>query len=127
MKIHHIGYVVKNIDKYKQNLIIKKSIKKVYDKIQKAELELIQADNILIELIEPQDKSAFTYNFLKNGGGYHHLCYEVNSLDEAFDIIKKNRMIKVLEPMYAVLLDAYVVFAYNRNKEMTEFVICQKK
>ncbi len=63
MKIHHIGYVVKNIDKYKQNLIIKKSIKKVYDKIQKAELELIQADNILIELIEPQDKSAFTYNF----------------------------------------------------------------
>jgi len=36
-------------------------------------------------------------------------------------------MIKVLEPMYAVLLDAYVVFAYNRNKEMTEFVICQKK
>ena len=125
MRIHHIGYVVKSIEKYKKSLIDTEVVKALYDETQKANLALLKADNIFIELIEPQSKDSFTYNFLQKGGGYHHLCYET-SRQEAEDLIAKKRMIKVLDWVYATLLDAQVCFAYNRNKEVVEFV-CLKK
>ena len=124
MKVHHIGYVVKNIEKYKKNLIIDEVVKEVYDDIQKAKLVLIKTDNIFIELIEPQSEDSFTYNFLIKGGGYHHLCYETTKT-EAEKLIKAKKMIKVMDWVYAPLLDSEVAFAYNRNKEVVEFV-CQK-
>jgi len=124
VKIHHIGYVVKNIEKYKKNLIIDEVVKEVYDDTQRAKLVLLKTDNVFIELIEPQNEKSFTYNFLRKGGGYHHLCYEV-SKDTAESFIKDKKMIKVLDWVYAPLLDSEVMFAYNRNKEIVEFV-CQK-
>jgi len=124
VRVHHIGYVVKNIEKYKKNLVIDEVIKEIYDDIQKAKLVLLKADNIFIELIEPQSEESFTYNFLQKGGGYHHLCYETTKV-KAEEYIKDKKMIKVLDWVYAPLLDSEVVFAYNRNKEVVEFV-CQK-
>jgi len=124
MRIHHIGYVVKNIEKYKKNLVIDETVKEVYDDIQKAKLILLKADNIFIELIEPQNSDAFTYNFLQKGGGYHHLCYETTK-ERVEKFIKDKKMIKVLDWIYAPLLDSKVCFAYSRNKEVVEFV-CQK-
>ena len=33
-----------------------------------------------IELIEPLNSKSTTYNYLKKtGGGYHHICYEINT------------------------------------------------
>jgi len=127
MRVHHIGYVVKSIERYKKNLILQETIKSIYDPIQKAKLELIKSDNIYIELIEPQEESAFTYAFMKKGGGYHHLCYEVESKQEALRVVQERKMIKVLDFVYAPLLEAEVIFAYNRNREVVEFVICQKR
>jgi len=124
VRVHHIGYVVKNIEKYRKNLIIDKVVKEVYDDTQKAKLVLLKTDNIFIELIEPQNEKSFTYNFLRKGGGYHHLCYEV-SKDMAESFIKNKKMIKVLDWVYAPLLDSEVMFAYSVNKEVVEFV-CQK-
>ena len=125
MKIHHVGYVVKSIEKYKKNLIIEEIVKELYDETQKANLALIQLDNIFIELIEPCSEESFTYNFLQKGGGYHHLCYET-SKKKAEAMIQTKKMIKVLDWVYAPLLDGDVCFAYNRNKEVVEFV-CLKK
>jgi len=124
VKVHHIGYVVKNIEKYKKNLIIDEVLREVYDEIQKAKLVLLKSENIFIELIEPQSKESFTYNFLQKGGGYHHLCYETTK-ENAENLIKTKKMIKVLDWVYAPLLESEVMFAYNKNKEVVEFV-CQK-
>lgn len=125
MKIHHIGYVVRSIEKYKKNLIIDEVLKEVYDETQKANLTLIKAQNVFIELIEPTVKESFTYNFLQKRGGYHHLCYE-SSKEEAQQLIQNKKMVKVLDWVYAPLLDGEVCFVYNRNKEIVEFV-CLKK
>jgi methylmalonyl-CoA/ethylmalonyl-CoA epimerase len=127
VRIHHIGYVVKSIERYRDNLITQEVIKSLYDPVQKAKLELIKSDNVYIELIEPQEESAFTYTFMKKGGGYHHLCYEIENKKKALDIIRKKKMIKILDFIYAPLLEAEVLFAYNRNKEVVEFVICPRK
>jgi len=124
MKIHHLGYVVHDIDEYSKNLVDSHIIKRVNDEIQQAELALIKTENILIELIKPNKATSFTYNFLQKGGGFHHLCFEVSSKDKAEKIIQEKRMIKVLDWVYAPLLESEVIFAYNKNKEVVEFV-CQ--
>jgi methylmalonyl-CoA/ethylmalonyl-CoA epimerase len=125
MKIHHIGYVVKDIEKYKKNLVVGNILKEVYDDTQNAKLVLIESENIFIELIEPQTEDAFTYSFLQKGGGYHHLCYETTK-EEAEYLIKEKKMIKVLGWVHAPLLESDVCFAYNRNKEVVEFVCLEK-
>ena len=122
--IHHVGYVVKDIDEYAGNLVKSFIVKRLYDETQEAELALIQTENVFIELIQPIKERSFTYNFLQKGGGYHHLCYKVHSKSKAEEIIRKKRMIKVLDWVYAPLLQADVVFAYNKNKEVVEF-LCQ--
>ena len=124
MGVHHIGYVVKDIDQYAANLVEGVIIKRLYDDVQEADLALIQADNVLIELIQPMKESSFTYGFLQKGGGYHHLCYQVDSKGKAEKIIKEKKMVKVLGWVFAPLLQAMVVFAYSKNKEVVEFV-CQ--
>ncbi len=124
MKIHHIGYVVEDIEKYKKSLLCDKEVKRVIDDFQKAELVLFECDNIYIELVRPLSEDSFTYNFLKKGGGFHHICYET-SKNKAEELIKQKRMIKVLNWVYAPLLDSEVCFAYNKNKELLEFV-CEK-
>lgn len=126
MKIHHIGYVVKDINQYLQNLHFTKIIAKTYDQIQQAELILLDCGNVYIELIQPTNSKSFTYAFLqKNGNACHHICYEINDKNQAEQIIIDKKMIKVLDWVYAPLLQTEVVFAYNRNKEVVEFAICQ--
>ena len=122
MIIDHIGFVVKDRQKYRKNLPIQNVIKSLYDPIQDANLELIDGGGVKIELIEPVSKKAFTWNFLQKGGGWHHICYRCTSLEEAREAIRSKFMVEVLGPIPAPLLDGVVLFARSRNKEIVEFV-----
>lgn len=126
MKLHHIGFIVENIEKYENNMLFESKIKEVDDVIQNSKLSLYKNyTNSFIELIQPLNSDAFTYNFLKkNGEGFHHFCYEGNSFNEIEEIVNKNRLIKVLGPVPAILFDNRpVYFYYTRNKNIVEFII----
>ncbi|MBL0079444.1 MAG: VOC family protein [Bacteroidetes bacterium] len=126
MKLHHIGFVVKDIEKYENNMLFEAKINEIEDTIQNSKLSLYKNyTNSYIELIQPLNDSAFTYNFLqKNGDGFHHLCYEVNTEQEIIEITKNLRLIKVLGPVPALLFDnRHVYFYYSRNKNIVEFIV----
>lgn len=126
MRLHHIGYVVKDIDQYEKGLIIEKKVKELFDPVQNSKMALYSNfSDSFIELIQPLTTDAFTYNFLqKSGGGYHHLCYEVASQQEMKDIVALQKMIMVKGPIPAILFDNREVwFYYSRNKQVVEFVI----
>lgn len=125
MKVHHIGYVVRSIEAAAGALPGLRLVDKVFDPIQQAELALYALDNIHIEFICPAGEQSFTWRFLdKTGGGYHHLCYEANSLEAVDRDIRAHRMVKVLGPVPAVLFGGrQVVFAYSRNKDIVEFLV----
>lgn len=126
MRLHHIGYVVKDIDQYEKGLIIEKKVKELFDPVQNSKMALYSNfSDSFIELIQPLTTDAFTYNFLqKSGGGYHHLCYEVTSQQEMKDIVSLQKMIMVKGPIPAILFDNREVwFYYSRNKQVVEFVI----
>ena len=40
MKLHHIGYVVKDIAQYEKNLIFEKKIKELFDPVQNSNMAL---------------------------------------------------------------------------------------
>lgn len=126
MRLHHIGYVVKDIDQYEKNLIVEKKVKELFDPVQNSKMALYtNFSDAYIELIQPLNEESFTYNFLqKNGGGYHHLCYEVATREEMKDIVSRQKLIMVKGPIPAILFDNREVwFYYSRNKQVVEFVI----
>ena len=126
MTLHHIGYVVKDIKQYEKNLLFEKKIRELFDPVQNSQLAVYSNfNNSFIELIQPLNEKSFTYNFLqKNGGGYHHLCYELNSVAELKKIASAQKLIKIKGPLPAILFDNREVwFYFNRNKQIVEFVI----
>ena len=126
MKLHHIGYVVNDISWYEQNLLFEKKEKEIFDPVQNSIMALYtNFSNSYIELIQPLNEESFTYNFLKKkGNGYHHLCYEVSSLEEMKQIAMEQKLILLKGPLPAILFNNREVwFYYSRNKHIIEFVI----
>lgn len=126
MKLHHIGYIVKDITQYEKNLLFEEKIKQIFDPVQNSNMSLYSNFNdAFIELIQPLNEESFTYNFLqKSGSSYHHLCYEVSSREELMSIAGEQKLIIVKGPIPAILFDNREVwFYYSRNKQIVEFVI----
>lgn len=125
ISLNHVGYIVENIEDYKNSLPPMKSVRAVYDPIQNSKIELLRVNNgSCVELIQPLNSTAFTWNFLKkNGEGLHHLCYEGYTLSELDSMFRASRMIKLRGPIPAVLFDRDVVFAITRNRSIVEFIL----
>lgn len=94
MKIHHIGIVVDNI----QNSLgeFSKFIK--FDEItiptlvgsQKVNVCFMKIGESRIEFIEPIDDESPVRKALQKGGGFHHICFEVDNLSEKIkEIVEK--------------------------------------
>ena len=126
MKFHHLGYVVKSIPLWEGQMLCESKENEVFDPVQEAQLALYKNfNNHYIELIQPLDKNSFTWNFLsKNGQGFHHICYEIQNMNELRDIVDKNKLIPILKPVPALLFNGkYVTFYYTRNKQIIEFIL----
>lgn len=126
MKLHHTGFVVKDIEKYSKCHPLGNCIAEIFDPIQNAKMALYQNHaDVLIELIEPINETAYTWNALmKHGNHFHHFCYTVKDMSVAEGIASDFRMLKVLGPIKAVLFGGLdVVFYYSRNQQIVEFLI----
>lgn len=123
--VHHIGYVVRSLEAFRQTLPPLTVIKTVEDPLQRAKLELLGLEGgSAIELIEPLDTESFTWNFLqKHGEGMHHVCYEGYSIEELDAMFRERRMMKLRGPLHAVLFDREVIFAVTRSRSIVEFLL----
>lgn len=126
MKLHHLGFVVANIEEYEKKMLYESKVKEVIDDIQKAKLSLYKNfGNVFIELIEPLNEASFTYNSLRKfGNHFHHLCYAVKNEDEMHSIAKQNKLVLFKGPLIATLFDKKTVFFFfSPNKTILEFLI----
>ena len=46
---------------------------------QKVYVCFLKTNNVFIELIEPAEENSPISSFTANGGGFHHLCFEITS------------------------------------------------
>lgn len=127
IKLSHIGIVVENIEEYLKNAVCSVVKTTVFDSIQRSRIALVEIGSGQpdIELIEPVDDEATTFNFLeKTGGGLHHLCYDVDSEEELNELLKQRGIKRIFGPAEAVLFGGKkIMFGYTRNREIVEFII----
>jgi methylmalonyl-CoA/ethylmalonyl-CoA epimerase len=124
ISIHHIGYVVPDIDLFAQAMPGAALELDVVDPLQKARISVYNVGNLSkIELIQPLCSESFTWSFLGKGGGLHHVCYEGLSISNVYDYLSKYKLLRVRGPMFAVAFDRQVLFAVNRHRFLFEFLL----
>ena len=94
MKLHHIGIIVKNIQKslgeVTQYLDFESITMPTLVGSQKVNICFLKTNNVFLELIEPAEENTPISNFIKKGGGFHHLCFEVDDIHLELEKMKKN-------------------------------------
>ena len=94
MKLHHIGIVVENIQKSLGELTkcldFESTTMPSLVGSQKVNICFLKTNNVFLELIEPAEENSPISNFIKKGGGFHHLCFEVDDIHLELEKMKKN-------------------------------------
>lgn len=134
MRLHHIAVVVKDISKsiktYENILGLDIAAKPGEDPVQKvnaAFLDLGWGDGITLELLEPTAQDSPVMKSLGRGGGLHHLCFEVDDIDEEIRKVKERGARVVCEPVPACGFDnRRIAFVFPVDNILVEFVEKEK-
>ena len=93
MKLHHIGVVVNRIQDSVGELKNYISFQNISLPIpvvsQKVNVCFLKIGDPALELIEPTSSDSPINDFLKKGGGIHHLCFEVSDIHKELDSLAK--------------------------------------
>ena len=133
MKLHHIGIVVKNIQESLGDLTQFLS----FDSItlpsligsQKVNVCFLKTNSVYIELIEPAEENSPISDFVKDGGGFHHLCFEVDDIHNEIEKMVKKGARLVVEPIEGFddrLIAFLVLNMKNTNSNLIELVEAKK-
>ena len=94
MKLHHIGIVVESIQKslgeLTKYLDFESTTMPSLVGSQKVNICFLKTNNVFLELIEPAEENSPISNFIKKGGGFHHLCFEIDDIHLELEKMKKN-------------------------------------
>jgi len=107
--LHHVGYVVTSIaeslDRW-QRAVLPVSISAAFeDAIQRARvifLDLPPDGAVKLELVEPLGPDSPVASFDQKGGGLHHLCFEVDDIEQQIDKMKLLKGMLIRRPQTAV-------------------------
>ena len=128
--LHHVGYVVPSIQAaaaaFAASLALDWDGRIIHDPLQTVYVSFFQpraAGNPVIELVEPEGNGSAVHKFLQRGGGLHHLCYEVDSLERQLEWTRSNRDLIIRQPQPAVAFDGRrIAWVYTRNKLLVEYL-----
>jgi len=103
LKLHHIGIVVQNINEslgeISNFLSFESTSLPTLVGSQKVNICFLKTSSVYIELIEPADPDSPIISFVKEGGGFHHLCFEVDNIQQEIDKMVKNGARLVVAPV----------------------------
>jgi methylmalonyl-CoA/ethylmalonyl-CoA epimerase len=75
------------------------------------------------ELVEPLDDSSPVAAFLRRGGGLHHMCFEVDSLDTQMERCRSEGAVLVKPPLPAVAFQGRRIFwTLSRERLLVEWL-----
>jgi methylmalonyl-CoA/ethylmalonyl-CoA epimerase len=130
VSLHHVGYVVRSIEKsadsFARSLAADWDGRIIHDPLQTALVSFFrprQAGNPMIELVEPAGAESAVARFLERGGGFHHLCYEVDSLDRQLAWTRSNGDLIARQPMPAVAFNGRrIAWIYTKQRMLIEYL-----
>jgi methylmalonyl-CoA/ethylmalonyl-CoA epimerase len=129
LRLHHIGFVVANIEASVQGmsraLLAGWNTEIFADPLQRVRVTFLNGGkkSPLLELVEPIGQDSPVFRFLADGGGLHHLCYEVFSIPENLDRIRATGGVIVSRAKPAVAFGGRLIaWALTREKLLLEFL-----
>jgi methylmalonyl-CoA/ethylmalonyl-CoA epimerase len=132
---HHIGFVVASIQDSVQGFL--NSLQAEWDGTifhdpnQAVRVTFLHGKlpgNPVLELVEPAGENSPVIPFLKRGGGLHHLCYEVDGLEDQLALSRAQGSLVVRPPLPAVAFEGRrIAWVYTRNKLLLEFLEHKKR
>jgi methylmalonyl-CoA/ethylmalonyl-CoA epimerase len=128
--MHHVGFIVPSISETVDGFISSFQMdwdgKIFHDPTQTVRVTFLRHRSFgmpMIELVEPDSPNSRVAGFLKRGGGLHHLCYEVDSLQTRLNEVLATGAIQVSEPKPAVAFGGRLIaWIYTREKMLVEFL-----
>jgi len=104
MKLHHVGIVVQNIQDSLGDLTKYLEFETIGVPTligsQRVNVCFLKMGEPYLELIEPADENSPVSNFLSvEGGGFHHLCFEVKDIHKEIEILLRKGARLVVEPV----------------------------
>jgi methylmalonyl-CoA/ethylmalonyl-CoA epimerase len=129
MKIDHICFAVKDlkegIDYWHKVFAYKQMTSVVVNTRQKVKVVFLSKDeSILIKLIEPLEDNKQLINFVNVGGGFHHLCFRCDDLDNTIDELTDKGLIKLVSPQPGEAFNnhniAFLLSKYRMNIELID-------
>lgn len=130
MKIHHIGYAVKGIEKAKETFQVlgyEAEGEVVFDKERNVNILFMVNEDYRIELVAPGEPSepspVDSWLKIKKGGLPYHICYEVSDMEREIERMKKEKFILAEQPKEAPAIGGCkVAFLYKGAVGLIELV-----
>ncbi len=127
MKVNHIGYLVKNLNKAKtefEKLGYMSVTGTTHDTIRMADICFMQMDSYIIELISPYDEKSVVAGMVKKYRNMpYHICYETQDFEMELNYLLENGYVQMGSPQIAPALDnRRVVFLLNAKLGMVELL-----
>jgi len=103
MKLHHIGVVVNRIQdsvgELKNYLAFQNISLPTPVGSQKVNVCFLKIGEPFLELIEPTSTDSPINDFVKKGGGIHHLCFEVDDIHKELGSLAKKGATILVNPV----------------------------
>ena len=103
MKIHHIGIVVNNIQdslgEFSKFIKFDETTIPTLVGSQKVNVCFVKIGELRIEFIEPVGNESPVKKFLEKGGGFNHICFEVNNLSKTINEIEEKGGRLIVSPV----------------------------
>ena len=128
MKLHHIGIIVNNIEtslgELGKYLEFEETTIPMKVESQKVNVCFLKSSSIYLELIEPIGKDSPVKKISELGGGFHHLCFEVDDIFEETKKMQEKGARVIVEPIKGFedrLISFILLNMKNTNCNLIEF------
>jgi methylmalonyl-CoA/ethylmalonyl-CoA epimerase len=129
MIIDHICFAVKNIEEgiayWEKVFGYRQKTDVVVNSLQKVKVAFLsKKESMTIKLIEPLLGNQSLVNFVNRGGGFHHICFRCESMDEELKDLKEKGLITLVPPQPGEAFNnhniAFLLARYGMNIELID-------
>jgi methylmalonyl-CoA/ethylmalonyl-CoA epimerase len=130
---HHVGFVVASIQDSVQSFAASLDAtwdgEIIHDPNQLVRVTFLHgkhAADPLVELVEPAGEKSPVLSFLQRGGGLHHICHQVDNLEEQLRRSRAAGGLITRPPLPAVAFGGRrIAWVYTKNKLLIEYLESQ--
>lgn len=130
---HHIGVLVKDValatETYVSSLGYEIRSDIIHDARQTANVRFLAlpGDSVLLELVAPDGPESRLSRSLKAAGGINHICYEIDNIESAIEVLRGRKFMIIEEPVEAAAFNGRrIAWMMNRDHLLIELVEKEK-